>query len=555
MKTNFYTLLLLITFSFTDLMLSAQFNNNFSETKDEKYYLAQDYIAKYKHFAIEEMQKTGIPASITLGQGILESDYGRSRLATLANNHFGAKAHNTWVGPTITHTDDAPDEHFRKYTTVEHSYRDHSKVLAKKRYAFLYNLNPFDYRAWAHGLKKAGYATDPKYAFKLIKIIEKYSLQIYDNPNFIEPTIVATPKPKVLQPNDVGYISASYTKPETVFTKKKNKQKVKKQKREKQHYNPIHTKEVVNLSFSANPQASVEIAMRENAGIKKVKPTWHNGNRALFFDYEVMPSQVAFLYELDLEDILAWNYTHANIPFKKQTPIYLETLRSKSGAMGNKTYKAKIKQTLVDIALASGINVERLAKLNKMENVLDYLKPGEIIQLKKKAKKAPKTIEKYHLEALAEVPNRFTLVEVPKRNFKLIENKERKVIEMPKDFFTKIEEDTPKIVYQQSTILNNYETVYTPINNYAKQLVASENFTKNTSSTMANNVAVFTTPVVENTVPTQAVISEREVYHKVEEGQTLYRLSVIYKVSVDSIKTLNNLVDNTIKTGSELRVK
>ncbi len=141
----------------------------------------QDYVMKYKHLAIKEMKRTGIPASITLAQGILESGSGQSRLARKANNHFGIKSHN-WNGPYIRVDDDKKNEKFRKYKSVEHSYKDHSHFLtSKNRYASLFKLNPKDYKGWARGLKKAGYATASNYDKMLIRIIEEEQLYKYDN--------------------------------------------------------------------------------------------------------------------------------------------------------------------------------------------------------------------------------------------------------------------------------------------------------------------------------------------------------------------------------------
>ena len=126
------------------------------------------------------MKLYGIPASITLAQGILESGSGRGRLARDANNHFGIKCHD-WTGPRVYHDDDKAQECFRKYNDPNQSYRDHSLFLAKrKRYANLFKHKPTDYKAWARGLKKAGYATDQKYPQKLISLIERYELYQYD---------------------------------------------------------------------------------------------------------------------------------------------------------------------------------------------------------------------------------------------------------------------------------------------------------------------------------------------------------------------------------------
>lgn len=139
-----------------------------------------EYITKYKDLAIEEMNRTGIPASITLAQGILESSNGNSKLAVEAKNHFGIKCHK-WTGPSIRIDDDKKDECFRKYNNVLHSFKDHSEFLTtRSRYAFLFDIPVSDFKAWAHGLKQAGYATNPKYGHLLIKIIEAEELYLYD---------------------------------------------------------------------------------------------------------------------------------------------------------------------------------------------------------------------------------------------------------------------------------------------------------------------------------------------------------------------------------------
>lgn len=141
---------------------------------------AQEYVQKYKDYAIEEMKRMGVPAAITLAQGLLETQNGNSDLFKESNNHFGIKCKSTWTAETVSHDDDAPGECFRKYKTDEDSYRDHSNFLrGNSRYAFLFNLDPSDYKAWAYGLRKAGYATNPKYPQILIKNIEDNNLEQY----------------------------------------------------------------------------------------------------------------------------------------------------------------------------------------------------------------------------------------------------------------------------------------------------------------------------------------------------------------------------------------
>lgn len=142
----------------------------------------EDYVSRYAPMAVSQQEEYGIPASITLAQGLLESAAGRSRLAREGNNHFGIKCHNGWEGETMLRDDDAPNECFRVYKSPEESYRDHSVFLKRDRYKSLFSLEVTDYASWAKGLSRCGYATDPNYADRLISIIERYALYGYDNP-------------------------------------------------------------------------------------------------------------------------------------------------------------------------------------------------------------------------------------------------------------------------------------------------------------------------------------------------------------------------------------
>ena len=159
----------------------------------------QEYIDRYKDAAIQYMKTHGIPASITLAQGCLESADGNSDLAVKANNHFGIKCHNDWKGPTYYKKGDDPGKScYRKYRNASESFKDHSDFLRYgQRYAFLFDLQITDYKGWSHGLKKAGYATDPQYAQKLIKIIEDYRLYRFDQEIYAK----AEKKPDLLPPS------------------------------------------------------------------------------------------------------------------------------------------------------------------------------------------------------------------------------------------------------------------------------------------------------------------------------------------------------------------
>jgi len=159
---------------------------------------SEDYIHKFHKMAIAEMHEYGIPASITLAQGILESGNGNSELSVKSRNHFGIKCHKGWTGKKVYHDDDEEHECFRKYKKVADSYRDHSEFLKnRERYAELFTYKIIDYKSWARGLKKAGYATHPEYATKLIGLIERFDLAQYDSASKSGKRKVKKPKRKV----------------------------------------------------------------------------------------------------------------------------------------------------------------------------------------------------------------------------------------------------------------------------------------------------------------------------------------------------------------------
>ena len=181
------------------------------------------YIVTYGQIAVREMQLYRIPASITLAQGIFESNAGRSRLATEANNHFGIKCHKEWDGERFYQDDDTKNECFRKYKDPEESFRDHSWFLSQRdRYKSLFSLDIRDYKGWAFGLKVAGYATNPKYPELLIKTIEKYELVKFDDPGYIAifTNSVTTPKDTALsKPNTpLAQILSDGPEKHTIFT-------------------------------------------------------------------------------------------------------------------------------------------------------------------------------------------------------------------------------------------------------------------------------------------------------------------------------------------------
>ena len=183
-----------------------------AQRRNQRY---QEYIERYSPLAVEQMRVHKIPASITLAQGLLESGAGYSELARKSNNHFGIKCGGRWNGPSVRHDDDARQECFRAYGNPVESYEDHSLFLKRgARYAFLFDLDITDYKGWARGLKKAGYATDPSYANRLITIIEDYELYMYDRARQRGGAYVPRVENIVINPhqvylaNDLAYVVA-----------------------------------------------------------------------------------------------------------------------------------------------------------------------------------------------------------------------------------------------------------------------------------------------------------------------------------------------------------
>lgn len=186
-RTCFILICLVAIFSSCSSRRHIRKNNQKIERKAErkndgsfKNYSAEGYIREYSGIAVREMKKYGIPASITLAQGMLESGNGNSSLARYANNHFGIKCTPDWDGRKYYKDDDRRNDCFRVYKDAEESFEDHSQFLRRKRYAQLFELKSTDYKRWAKGLKKAGYATNPKYPRLLIDLIERYELDRFD---------------------------------------------------------------------------------------------------------------------------------------------------------------------------------------------------------------------------------------------------------------------------------------------------------------------------------------------------------------------------------------
>ncbi len=318
----------------------------------------RQYILTYKDLAMAEMKRTGVPASIKLAQGIHETLAGTSALVLKSNNHFGIKCKTGWTGESVSHDDDARGECFRKYPTAEDSYRDHSNFLKNsQRYAGLFQLDPTDYAGWANGLKKAGYATNPRYPIVLIKLIEDYQLQNY--------TLMALGKP-VMDTNN-------QSRPDTAITK----------------------------IGGFKPMADVFPAPKKNnypQGEFKI-----NDTRVVYAKKGVSFLSLAQQYNVPLARLFEFNELTQTEALASDQLIYLQRKR-KTGV--DEYCKVLAGETLYDIAQQQGIRLESLCEMNFL-GPDDRPAPGEKLSLRKKASAKPKLFirEQYSLYAPGKVPS------------------------------------------------------------------------------------------------------------------------------------------------------
>jgi LysM repeat protein len=304
----------------------------------------KQYINTYKELAINEEIRTGVPAAITLAQGILESDAGRSDLSLSSNNHFGIKCKNDWTGATVYHDDDVKNECFRSYPTVADSYRDHSDFLkSRPNYAFLFQLAPTDYQSWAHGLKQAGYATSSVYGDMLIKEINDYGLEEY--------TEVALDRMKNGNHEDVAMNHAN----EDAYSLN-------------DHQNAGPSAPSVNTEIPDGNYPQGEFT------INQTKVIYANAGASLFAlaaNHNIAYKKLLDYNELDKTDIL-----------DKDQLIFLEKKPKKSITKDYHVVAAS--ETIEDIAQKEGVQLQSLYEYNKMQKGLEpavgekvYLRPGK----------------------------------------------------------------------------------------------------------------------------------------------------------------------------------
>ncbi len=278
----------------------------------------EEYVSTYKDAAIAEMKRSGVPASVTLAQGILETECGNSELVKKSNNHFGIKCKSTWTGESVRHTDDAPNECFRKYASAADSYKDHSDYLkTSPRYAALFELPLNDYKGWAYGLKRAGYATNPKYPQIVISNIEKYNLQQYDM-------------------NDMPSSNI-----QVVFN------------------TPVIKEDIVIPSESLSV-----VSYEDDALAKAVKSkSKFNGLKAIFASKGTSLLAIASAADISLSKLLEFNDLVIDGLLKVEQIIYLE----KKNKQGNRDFYTSLEnESLFEASQKNGIQLKAFAELNNL---------------------------------------------------------------------------------------------------------------------------------------------------------------------------------------------
>ena len=294
---------------------------------------AEQYINTYKDWAISEMKRSGVPASIKLAQGMLESGNGNSRLAVEANNHFGIKCHG-WSGGKVYHNDDKQNECFRKYKDAKESFTDHTDFLtSRSRYAFLFEYKSTDYKSWAKGLSKAGYATDPNYPQKLITVIERYELHQYDK----------GVKANAQRKQNTSARTGSRTQ----------------QSRETN--DDFATFNINRHQVMVNNRTEFITASRGDT------------YKSLSAELDMMPWQLP-----------KYNDAKATDEIREGQNVYLQPKRRKA-ERGKNTHKINAGETMYDVSQKYAVKLQRLYALNRME---EGTQPdvGEVLYLRKKKK-------------------------------------------------------------------------------------------------------------------------------------------------------------------------
>ena len=339
----------------------------------------EKYIRRYAPLAVEEMYRSGVPASITLSQGLLESGNGLSELAVKGNNHFGIKCHNNWKGGKMYHDDDRRGECFRKYDSPEESFRDHSDFLRyRDRYKFLFDLKVTDYQGWAYGLKKAGYATDPSYPSKLIRLIEAYSLHEYDK---LPADYWKTKEKEIVKESDPVKVD---NRTDRHLYKGKSKKKAKQQPRQQVVEDtpvaipepPTRIEAVKMIEDSKRGEFSFPLSrqMYSLNGVPFVYSLPGETYSSIAKAFNLFPKEILRLNDLDPSMAL-------DAELMPGTLIYVQPKKNEA-AKGLEKHVIENGDTFRGLSQRYGVKLKKLLQINGMTSE-DVLREGDIIKLRK----------------------------------------------------------------------------------------------------------------------------------------------------------------------------
>lgn len=553
---------------------------------------ANNYVLQYGKMAIREQVKNGIPAAITLAQGILETEAGNSELATQANNHFGIKCKSDWTGQTFTHTDDKPDECFRKYNSAEESYNDHSIYLSTTpRYADLFKLPVTDYKSWAKGLKRCGYATSPTYAQRLIKIIEDFHLQDY--------TYAAVNKKSDV---DNAIANATNTPPSSTTEKKEV---------------------IVQQEATADEQNYTNGQQVKVNGLKAIYLFKGEGLLKYAIQYGVR-----YEHLLDINDL-------PDAPLSANMFVYLEKKKYRGA---HPTHIVKEGENLHLISQQEGIQLRRLMMLNRILKVGDEPVPGIVLELQKMSESRPvfvsdnnvivkknntsttstaKKSDYIYKQTLstsittdtpaaptktntsnakimtAYVQNgdkieKIELNDHPSTTTASVATTTTEIITpIVNNESTKVVTTTPVTVETPNTTLNTATTT-TAVNNQQEQKIKEDeddtttdplvllkrkldkvvyaDDNKKEATTQNTDTATVAPPISGPVVNDVPVADDKEnatiqlgknkiKYYTVKKGETAFTIARKHNISLAQLKEWNNLEDAQVKVGQQLRVK
>jgi LysM repeat protein len=496
------------TIIYTILVLGSTFYNP-ANAQNARSISTREYIDSFKDIAMQEMRTHGIPASIKLGQGILESASGNSRLSKECNNHFGIKCRKNWTGRSCLADDDAKDECFRGYETVYESFRDHSLFLkASRRYDFLFELNPLDYSGWAHGLRTAGYATNPAYGTILSKIIEKYQLSYYDSLVVIGSDYFENNGRDKLMVNGIPAIAAkSGDTPESIA----KEQKLAEWKIYK--YNDLSRDDFINPGEILYLKPKRKSSQSDNTHIIRRGETLHDVSQMYAIKLKSLRklNQLKEGQEPEIGEELNLVEKRPQPPkvVKGKVPMSeaVQVLQVK-GPTHEQTHDVQAGETIEMIAEKYHVSVLNLVRWNDLEYA--EVTPGQILIL------AP------GIKASAEVRS--------------------------------VSETTQNLKAQTHTVMKG-ETVYSIARMYRidpQQIINANEKLRKGGSLFADEV-IRLTPLKEGEMANDTP-QERSQIHYVKPGETLFGISQKYNVSVDDMKKRNKLNSNAIWVGQKLNL-